>query len=180
VILLRALGALLALLALPAAALQPIDPGTIAPDAAGIVINGPEGSRLSALRGRVVVLDFWASWCGPCRKTLPELDALRRELHAQGFAERFEVLGVSVDQDVAKARRFLAQVPVAYPMVVDQIGIATQRFGLWRLPSTMLIEPDGRIHYIYWGYGEDFAADLRQRVLALLALPPPAAVPAAP
>lgn len=161
--------AFLLLAARPATALPPGPaPGEVAPEAGGLVLQGPEGVKLSALRGRVVVLDFWASWCGPCLESMPEIDRMREELIAEGLGERFEVLGVSLDSEVKYARRFLERFPVRYPVVVDQVGIATQLYKLWRLPATFLIEPDGRIHFIYWGFGPTATADLKARVRALV------------
>jgi thiol-disulfide isomerase/thioredoxin len=147
-----------------------IDPGAVAPEAAGVVLQGPEGIKLSKLRtpGRVVVVDFWASWCGPCVQAIPELNAMREGLVHEGFGDRFEVLGVSIDNDVKLAKRFLERIPVSYPVVDDVLGVSSQTYGIWRLPATFLIAPDGRIQYIYHGYGAGFTADLRQRILDLL------------
>lgn len=146
-----------------------IEPGTIAPEAAGLVLNGPEGMRLSKLRGRVVVLDFWASYCGPCLEAMPELNQLYVELRREGYGEdRFEMLGVGLDQHVEYARRFLQKKPVDYPVVVDQIGIAQQKYKIWRLPATFLIDVDGRIHFIYWGYSKESIGQLKNQVKSLI------------
>lgn len=155
-----------------------IAPGSKAPEAAGIVLQGPEGIRLSQLRGKVVVLDFWATWCGPCQQSLPELNALYEEMMREGLGEQFAMLGVSVDHNTDLARRYLEKRPLSYPNVNDNAGISTQTYGLWRFPATFLIEPDGRINYIYWGYGERFTADLRDRALRLMAQQRKAAPPA--
>ncbi|HSW11833.1 MAG TPA: TlpA disulfide reductase family protein [Solimonas sp.] len=161
----RLLVALSLLLALPA---QAATIGDMAPEAAGVVLRGPEGVKLSALKGRVVVLDFWASWCGPCIQAMPELDAMREDLRKRGYGDRFEVLGVSIDRDVAHARRFLDTRPVSYPIVVDQLGFAPRFYEVWRLPATYLVGADGRIEMVYHGYGAGFTQDLKQRVLALM------------
>jgi len=152
---------------LPARA-DDVGPGVAAPEAAGIVLNGPEGSRVSALLGRVLVVEFWASWCGPCIESMPRLDALRREVHGAGHTDQFEVLAVGLDNSLEDARRFLRVRPVSYPVVVDTIGIASRNYGVWRLPATFLIDRDGRINQIYHGYGPGFGDDLRMRVFALL------------
>jgi thiol-disulfide isomerase/thioredoxin len=165
-------GIALALVSVTAAA---VDPGVAAPEAAGIVLNGSEDqARVSALKGRVLVVEFWASWCGPCVESMPRLDQLRTELHGAGYADRFEVLAVGLDNTVDRARRFLDLHPVAFPVVVDTIGIASRNYGVWRLPATFLVAPDGHINQIYHGYGPEFSADLRARVMALLRAGPDA------
>lgn len=158
-----------------------ISPGLKAPEAAGIVLQGPPGIKLSALRGQVVVLDFWASWCGPCIMAMPELSQLHDELRREGYGHRATVLGVGVDNDASKAREFLRNRPVSYPVVVDVAGIALQSYGVWRLPATMIITPQGDIHYIYWGAHAGFGREIKQQVMALLkAQPVPARPPVMP
>ncbi len=147
---------------------ESIGAGVEAPEAAGILISGTGPARVSELRGRVVVVEFWASWCGPCIEAMPRLDTLRRELHEAGYSDRFEVLAVGLDQRLEDARRFMSVRPVSYPVVVDTVGIASRQYGVWRMPATFLVDVDGTINQIYHGYGPTFGPDLRRRVLALL------------
>lgn len=145
-----------------------ISPGALAPEAGGVVLQGPPGLKLSQLRGKVVILDFWATWCGPCIQTLPELSALHDELLREGYADRVAMLGVSIDSDLELPRRFLKSRPVTYPILADVLGIASQTYGLWRLPATLIIRPDGTIHFIYWGSHQGFSREIKEKVLALL------------
>ncbi len=161
--------ALLLAMAPASAAIESIGIGGVAPEAAGVVLQGPAGVKLSTLRGKVVVVDFWASWCAPCLESMPKLDSLRQRLHAEGHTEDFEVLAVAVDKDVKLARRFLEARPVSYPVVADPIGIATENFKVWRLPASFIIGADGRVSMIYYGYGAEFSDDIEARVRALLA-----------
>lgn len=160
--------------AAPATIPDGLAPGEVAPDIAGPSLNGPP-TRLSDLAGKVVLVDFWASYCGPCIIAMPEIDRIRDELHRIGWHDQFEVLGVGVDDTVEKAEAFLQRTPVGYPIVSDMLGIASRRYGVWRLPASYLIDVDGRAFRIYHGFGDSFGADIRQNAALLLqrAFPPP-------
>lgn len=152
--------------------------GAEAPEIAGLVLNGAPGTKLSQYRGRVVAVDFWATWCSPCLLSIPELDRVRTEIGEAGFGDRFEIISVNVDDDIPKARRFLEKHPVGYPVIGDPIGIAMQRYGPWKLPATFLLTPEGKVHMIWLGYADYFPRDIKKLALEMLrALPPPAATP---
>ena len=164
---------MVAVLPSPVRATQPyvVGIGDQAPEAAGIVLQGPAGIKLSKLRGRVVLVDFWASYCGTCLESMPELDAMRKELFREGYAKDFEVLSVATDNEIGKSRRFLSKGDVDFPVVADQVGISLMTYKLWRLPSAYLIDRDGRVQMIYAGYGQGYTAELKERILGLLKAP---------
>lgn len=170
----RLLGALL--IAQPLAASSQTPParsellafGAEAPEIAGLILNGAPGTRLSQYRGRVVAVDFWATWCTPCLLSIPELDRVRTELAEEGFGDRFEIVSVNVDEDIPKARRFLEQHPVGYPVIGDPIGIAMKRYGPWKLPATFLLTPEGKVHMIWLGYADYFPRDIKRLALEML------------
>lgn len=142
--------------------------GSVAPEIAGLVLSGPAGTRLSQFRGRVVVVDFWATWCAPCLQSVPKFNQMRDDIGAMGFADRFEVLSVNVDTDLPKARQFLERFPVDYPVIGDPISIAMQRYGAWKLPATFLLDPEGKVQMIWLGYAEYFTDDIKTLALDLL------------
>ncbi|HUP91259.1 MAG TPA: TlpA disulfide reductase family protein [Solimonas sp.] len=157
-----------AFILLASSAALAVNTGDAAPEVAGPGLLDGKPVKLSALRGKVVLLDFWASWCAPCKVSLPELDALRRELHAMGYAGRFEVLAVNVDTQPADGRRFLETRPVAYPVLSDPAGAAAAAFALPAMPSSYLIGADGRVAAVHSGYRAGDAARLKAGTLALL------------
>ena len=125
----------------------------------------PSGSvSLAELRGKVVYLDFWASWCGPCRVSFPQLEQLRSELGSRGF----EVLAVNVDEFEADALQFLEEVPVSYPVVRDASGDSPARFGILGMPTGFLIDRQGMVRAVHQGYRKSDGAKLRADILQLL------------
>jgi thiol-disulfide isomerase/thioredoxin len=108
--------------------------------------TGPGGAsgkpvRLSELAGKAVILDFWASWCGPCREQAPIVDRV-----AQSYAGRGLVaLGVVTDDDPRAALRFLAEHPVRYPSVIDEQREAARAFGVQGLPTIVALDRAGRV-----------------------------------
>lgn len=125
-----------------------------------------DGTRISlaSLRGKVVYLDFWASWCGPCRLSLPEMNTLRQELVAQGF----EVLAVNVDEVEEDALLFLEEIPVSYPVIWDPTGNTSQIFGILGMPTAFLIDRSGMVREVHQGFRKGDTDKIRTQVLRLL------------
>lgn len=153
--------ALLLLLAAPAAALEA---GDRAPSFTAHSLKGAGKLSLSAYRGKVVYLDFWASWCGPCVVSLPLIDELRKEFPAADF----QVLAVNVDTDLEKARKFLERRPVGYPSAVDPNGRLPERFGITTMPTSFVIDRQGVIRHVHSGFERGDIASLRKQIVKLV------------
>ncbi|MCD8523926.1 MAG: TlpA family protein disulfide reductase [Saccharospirillaceae bacterium] len=119
---------------------------------------------LASYKGKVVYVDFWASWCGPCRKSLPMLNELRAELKGQGF----EVLAINLDEDVKDARAFLKEFPVSYPTLYDGDGKTPTAFGLRGMPTSYLIDRQGRIQSVHQGFKPSDISKIRAEVIQQL------------
>jgi thiol-disulfide isomerase/thioredoxin len=156
--------ALLGLLLLAAAPAVALEEGDKAPSFSARGLLGGDNVTLAAYRGKVVYLDFWASWCGPCAKALPELDKLRRE-----FPEgSFQVLAINVDRDQDKAKKFLSQHPVGYPSAADPEGQLPKTFEIETMPTSFLIDANGVIRYVHRGFRAGDIDEIRERIRQLL------------
>lgn len=109
---------------------------------------------LAAQKGKVVLVDFWASWCGPCRKSLPALDQLQAKYKDQGLV----VVGVSLDDDVANAANFLDRVPVGFTVLTDITGASAEAYHVVAMPTSFIVDAEGKIVARYEG-GEHIAEE---------------------
>ncbi len=158
----RALRALLLLLCLGMAGSGPAvavgvgepSPGFSLLDATGELVS------LERLRGKVVYVDFWASWCGPCRRAFPWMNEMSRRYHAQGLT----VLGVNVDRKRSDADRFLRQTPAAFTVVFDAAGATPSAWGVRAMPSSYLVDRDGRVLAVEAGFDDEHKAMLEERI----------------
>lgn len=137
--------------------------GEAVPDIAGFTLHTGQPLRLSELRGKVVYLDFWASWCGPCLISLPLIEQMRAELKDYGF----EVLGVNLDLDANTALRMAQQASLAYPNLRGVDEALVKQFGIIKMPAGFLIDRDGVLRYAYHGFSEKGFAQIRPKVEAL-------------
>ncbi len=114
-----------------------------------LVLRTAKGAMaLDSLRGHVVVVDFWASWCGPCHQSFPWLDSLQTRYRDRGVV----VVGVSVDKSLDAADAFVAGHPAAFTVAYDPAGRAAEAFGVQGMPSTFLVGRDGTLLASHVGF----------------------------
>ncbi len=135
--------------------------GDVAPDFARADLAG-RLVRLTDYRGKLVLLNFWATWCAPCRKEMPLFSKWQRDYGAQGL----QIVGVSMDDDVTLVKQLLAQRPVQYPVVMGDAKLGAQFGGVLGLPLSFLIDAQGRIVARY--QGESDLASMEAKLKELL------------
>lgn len=150
-----------ALLATSALALEA---GERAPEIGLRDLNGREVT-MASLRGKVVLVDFWASWCEPCAQEMPVLERLYTQYRGQGFT----VVGVSIDRDVANARTFLGRHRVSFPIVHDGGQQVAGRYRPPRMPSSYIIDRSGVVRHVHGGFRASDAPVYEREIRALLA-----------
>ena len=132
-------------------------------------VSGTFPPSVGSMRGRVVLLDFWATWCAPCRVVIPKLDALQARFGAQGL----RVLGVSTEE-ASQVALFTQRMPVQYGVGVDVHGKTTRSYGVGSLPTLVVIDKRGVVRDVAIGYDPGEDARLEATVRTLLAEPAPA------
>jgi peroxiredoxin len=137
------------LLAFAGVCLAAVAPQAQAPD---FTLKSLEGKnlRLAEQRGNVVLVNFWASWCGPCKQEMPHLNKLYDKYRAAGFT----MLGVNVDEDTRTAIGAANKLAVRFPVLFDADKQVSKLYDLQSMPATVLIDRDGRVRYMHRGYRE--------------------------
>jgi peroxiredoxin len=153
----------LAMLAAAGAAKAKAAPNAPAPDFTLRQIDGPN-LRLGEQRGRVVMVNFWATWCGPCRIELPHLDKLHTKYRNSGFM----LLGVNIDDDPNAAKALAAKLGLKFPVLFDSEKKVVAAYDLNAMPATVLIDRDGKVRHLHRGYKDGVEQLYEQQVRALL------------
>jgi peroxiredoxin len=109
--------------------------------------SGQEVS-LSQYKGQVVMLNFWASWCGPCRQEMPLLESIYRKYNKMGFT----MIGVNVEPDSNAANEWLKATPVSFPILYDRDSKVSKLYDVSGMPSTVIIDRTGRLRVLHRGY----------------------------
>jgi peroxiredoxin len=109
-----------------------------------------DGGNLSLeeLKGQVVMINFWATWCGPCRQEMPLLEQIQAKYEPLGFT----LVGINVEPDSAAAQQWLAKVPVTFPILFDRKNEVAASFGVEGMPSSVFIDRAGNVRYVHRGY----------------------------
>ncbi len=136
-----------------------------APDFSLKTLNGQE-ITLSGLRGKVILLDFWATWCGPCKESIPHLAQLYRNQRERGF----ELIGMSKDrlEDIEMVRRFVTSMEIPYPIVITPDEVA-RKYRVTGLPTAILIDRRGTIRERIVGFNRAIGQQIESKVGELIA-----------
>ena len=141
-----------------------IQPGQKAPNFKLKRLKGEGNLGLSDYRGKVVYLDFWATWCAPCLEAAPALEILRGEFPAS----KFQVLAVNVDKKTKKALKFLSKNNVGYPSVSNPKGDVPDKFDLRAMPTAYLIDQKGIVRYVHKGFRDGDLDKIREEVRKII------------
>ena len=120
--------------------------------------------RLADYRGQVVVVDFWASWCSPCKEELPVLEELYQKYRGDGLT----IVGVNLDEEAEDAKGFLESTGVTFPVGLDPEGAIADKYAPPKMPTSYIIDPEGNIVHVQAGYEADDAAIIEEKIVALL------------
>ena len=115
---------------------------------------------LAPVEGRVVWVDFWASWCVPCRRSFPWLNSMHRKYGSEGL----QIIAVNLDKDRALADRFLAEVPAEFALRFDPAGALAKQYGVQAMPSSFLIDSDGNVLASHAGFRTADTADYERAI----------------
>ena len=152
-----------ALAAAPAA--QPATTGEQAPPCSAVAVDGSQKINVADYRGKVVYLDFWASWCAPCRDSFPFMNELQRDLASKGL----QILAVSVDKTAEDAHRFLERIPAHFTVVLDTVASCPAAYRLQGMPSSYVIDRSGTVRAIHVGFHNNDREEIRRQVVEMLA-----------
>jgi cytochrome c biogenesis protein CcmG, thiol:disulfide interchange protein DsbE len=140
-------------------------PGAFAQKAPTFELPGDEKIiNLAKLKGKVVYLDFWASWCDPCRKSFPWMN----DIHSRYDSRDFIIVAVNLDNSRKDAAKFLDKVPADFDVAYDPEGSVATKYNLKAMPSSYLIDKKGQLVYIHKGYREGDTSEIEDKIRQLL------------
>jgi peroxiredoxin len=122
-------------------------PGTAAPQFS-LTARGGQNVSLAQYKGQVVMLNFWASWCGPCRQEMPLLESIYKKYNKLGFT----MLGVNVEPDSNAANAWLKETPVSFPILYDTESKVSKLYDVAGMPTSVIIDRAGKVRLIHRSY----------------------------
>lgn len=143
---------------------QATEVGQLAPQFTLPALKSNSPTELKQFTGKVIYLDFWASWCAPCKTSFPLLNKLHQKLKAQGF----EVIAVNLDEDKALGEKFLQEVPVDFTVLRDASGEWADKFVVDSMPTSFIIDKNGVVQKIHHGFVSDDIKEIETKVTELL------------
>jgi thiol-disulfide isomerase/thioredoxin len=148
--------------ALGASSASALEKGAPAPQ---FDLQGLDGAvKLAKLQGKVVYVDFWASWCGPCRQSFPWMNEMQAKYGPRGL----QIVGINVDAKSEDAKTFLAATPAKFTIAFDPKGATPRQYGIKGMPSSVLIGPDGKVLLEHSGFREADRAELEAKIQSAL------------
>lgn len=126
--------------------------------------NSGDNLKLSEHAGDVVMINFWATWCGPCRQEMPALEQLYQKYKDLGFV----ILGVNIDEDSGKTEDFLAKRPVSFPVLYDHTKQVSDLYKVVAMPTTYLIDRDGKLRYYHRSYKPGYEQKYAEQIKTLI------------
>jgi peroxiredoxin len=139
------------------------DAGGPAPPFTLTALSG-EQSGLSQYKGQVVMVNFWATWCGPCQQEMPLLDQMYKKYKPAGFT----LIGVNVDKDAPAVKDLLARKPVSFPVLLDPANAVSKAYHVDDMPSSVIIDRKGQIRYVHRGYKPGDENEYQDRIRQLI------------
>lgn len=142
---------------------EPLKVGKVPPD---FTLKSSAGNnlRLSEFIGQVVLINFWATWCSPCRKELPLLNELHERYNRAGFV----LIGINIDQDLNKARELANSLGIKFPILFDPENEVSKSYGLSAMPTTIIIDRSGKTARVFLGYQTGYEKTYEADIRALL------------
>lgn len=133
--------------------------------AAGLPAQAQGPAAVGDLTGQVILVDFWASWCAPCRRSFPWMNAMQRKYGADGL----QIIGINVDKERALADEFLAETPAEFELRFDPAGKLAEAFGVQAMPSSFLLDASGNVIATHFGFKTADARGYEREIVEALA-----------
>jgi peroxiredoxin len=144
----------------------PVQAGDVSGPAPDFRLMSRDGQAvsLSDLKGQVVMINFWATWCGPCRQEMPLLEQLYSRYESLGFT----LLGVNVEENSHDAESFLEDTPVSFPILFDPENGVSQLYNVSAMPSTVIVDRSGNMRFLHHGYQPGYENEYQNQIRTLV------------